>query len=301
MPVLDIARAFFRRQQTLSRRAAAEVDKLWRLVDRRAIRASWVSALPAVLTVVESAQAIAAASAGAYLDDLLEEYRLPPGADGRVVVSAFAGVASDGRALDTLMLEPAIAALTALKQGRSQARALATGRFAVDTIVRTQVTDAGRTATGVALAARRQLPGYVRMLSTPSCARCVILAGRMYRWNAGFARHPRCDCRHIPSPEDVAGDLRTDPGTYFASLDPAEQNRLFTAAGAQAIRDGADINKVVNARRGVQTADVFGQATQITAEAARRGVRLMPEAIYRLADGDRDEAIRLLKRHGYLT
>jgi hypothetical protein len=32
-----------------------------------------------------------------------------------------------------------------------------------------------------------------------------------------------------------------------------------------------------------------------------RAPRLMPESIYQIADGDRDEAIRLLKRFGYIT
>lgn len=42
----------------------------------------------------------------------------------------------------------------------------------------------------------------------------------------------------------------TGPGDYFESLDRAEQDKIFTKAGAQAIRDRADINQVVNARRG---------------------------------------------------
>src|SRR5690606_23965723 len=33
---------------------------------------------------------------------------------------------------------------------------------------------------------------YVRMLTPPSCSRCTVLAGRWYRKNAGFARHPGC-------------------------------------------------------------------------------------------------------------
>jgi hypothetical protein len=37
-----------------------------------------------------------------------------------------------------------------------------------------------------------------------------------------------------------------------------------------------------------------------TTEAAGRRPRLMPEQIYREAHGDRGEAIRLLRLHGYL-
>jgi hypothetical protein len=40
------------------------------------------------------------------------------------------------------------------------------------------------------------------------------------------------------------------PTDYFESLSPAEQERVFTKSGAEAIRLGADPIKVVNARRG---------------------------------------------------
>lgn len=296
MGVLERARAHLRRRRALGKRAAAEVAKLWGQVDKANIAASWQASVPAVLTVVESAQAISAASAGVYLDDLLEAYGLPDGSEGRINVAAFAGTASDGRGLASLLYQPAITALRTIKAGAAPAKAVASGRFVSDLIVRTQVSDAGRVADGVALTARPQLSGFVRMLSLPSCARCIILAGRWYRWNAGFPRHPACDCIGVPAPEDAAGDLRTDPRLAFEEMDAAEQDRVFTKAGAQAIRDGADLAKVVNARRGLYTAG----GRQFTHEAAGRRPRMTPESIYAEADGDRDEALRLLRLHRYL-
>jgi hypothetical protein len=53
--------------------------------------------------------------------------------------------------------------------------------------------------------------------------------------------------------------------------------------------------KVVNARRGMQTAD----GRLYTTEAAGRRPRLMPEQIFRDAR-DREDAIRLLSLHGYI-
>jgi hypothetical protein len=44
--------------------------------------------------------------------------------------------------------------------------------------------------------------------------------------------------------------LHADPQEYFDSLSEADQDRIFTKAGAQAIRDGADVSRVVSARRG---------------------------------------------------
>lgn len=305
MGVLERARSHLRRRAALAKRAALEVVRFWTGIDKANIAASWQASIPAVLTVVESAQAISAASAGMYVDDLLELYGLPDGSEGRIQLSAFTGAASDGRGLATLMYQPAVTALKTIQRGGSERQALASGRFTAELIVRTQVADAGRVADGVALAARPQLSGWVRMLSLPSCARCILLAGRWYRWNAGFARHPACDCVAVPTPEDDPGDVRTDPMKAFEAMDAAEQGQVFTAAGAQAIRDGGDIFQVVNARRGIQTAAGRTTATGTT----RRGLagrrlrgssRMLPEEIYRQAAGNRERALELLKQHGYL-
>lgn len=348
-----VAAAHYRRQVALARRASAEAGRLWSQVDRADIARSWLGLVVQLLTVVSSAQALAAASSETYLDDVLDAQDIDPTAAGRLRPGALAGIASDGRELATLLYQPALRALGALAQGATLPRALAGGRLELDMIVRTQVADAGRVADGVALTARRGASGYVRMLNPPSCSRCVLLAGRFYEWNAGFARHPRCDCRHIPSSESRSDDLRTNPLEYFRSLSPAEQDRAFTITGARAIRDGADLNQVVNARRGarglttagahitaaearmlrggrdrghLETVRIFGRDLYVTTEGittrglagvrlgakgagrkgkgdryrSAKGVRLMPESIYQIAGNDRDEAIRLLRRFGYI-
>lgn len=296
MGVVEIAAAHARRQVALARRVATELARLWARVDRQAIGPSWTAALPAAVQVLGSGQALAVASSGAYLDDLLDVYGLPVGGEGRVRVEALAGVASDGRDLAGLLYRPAVTALSAVKAGASEQRAMAAGRFTLDLVARSQVADAGRVADQVALTVRPQLGGYVRMVVGGTCSRCLILAGRWYRWNEGFLRHPRCDCRHIPAAEDRAGDLRTDPRAAFEAMDAGEQDRVFGADGAQAIRDGADMARVVNARRGMQSA----AGRLFTTEAAGRRPRLMPEQIYRDAR-DRDDAIRLLRLHRYIT
>jgi hypothetical protein len=199
------------------------------------------------------------------------------------------------------------------------------GLASLTRIVGTQVADAGRAGESVSITARTAIDGYVRMLVPPSCSRCAILAGKFYRWNAGFDRHPMCDCRHVPSSEGRADDLTTSPRAYFDSLNAAEQSRYFTESGAQAIRDGADINQVVNVRR----AGLVDRATGTTQEGVRRtyaqrkgelpgderrkigragqrmqdtgttGPRLMPEHIYDIATS-RAEAIDLLGKYGYI-
>jgi hypothetical protein len=351
--VEQLATGHYRRRVALARRIAAELGRLWARIDRDAIGPSWAQLLPVAVEVLGVGQAAAAAAAEVYVDDVTEASGIAAEPAGRVQPTALAGVASDGRNLAGLLYQPAITALTSIGRGETVPRALAGGRLLLDMVARTQVADAGRVADGVAIAARPQLTGYVRMLVGRSCSRCVVLAGKRFRWTAGFDRHPRCDCVHVPAREDTADEIRTDPKAYFASLTREEQDQAFTAAGAQAIRDGADIAQIVNARRGARgltpagariTADearmlrggrdrgrlepvqVFGRELLTTTEGTTtRGVagvrlgaretgtktggryrsartpRLMPESIYQIAAGDRDEAIRLLRRYGYIT
>lgn len=301
-PTLEsVAEAHARRQKQLAQRTSARLLALWRQIDRNNIGASWRLLVPDALATLVTSQATAAAAAGIYVEDCLEKQKLFMEAEGRVVSTALSGVASDGRNLANLLYRPAVTTLLSIQQGAPVPRAMAAGTMALDIITRTQVADAGRAGESIAIVARPKVQGFIRMLSQPSCSRCVILAGRWYRWNAGFRRHPRCDCRSIPAQENTAGDLTTDPKKAFEAMPAAEQERVFGKADAEAIRDGADINKVVNARRGMETATVFGRPTQITREGAGRGpVRLMPEQILRDAKGNRGEAIRLLRQHGYI-
>lgn len=295
MKMLDSASEHYRRQQRITALGLAAA--------RRARKR-----LQSVAASVAVFQVAAAQDAAESVPRMLAEQGIDAPPEGSVNPRAFSGTASDGRPLASL-----------LEQAATDA--------AFDLIVATQIQDAARAAAGVGIAARPGVNGYIRMLNPPSCSRCAVLAGKFFRWNAGFARHPRCDCRHVPSSEDLSRDLRTDPKLYFESLGPAEQNKIFTNAGAQAVRDGADIGQVVNARRGMSTAargvsgrrmlvreDVGGgQGVFVTREGiTRRGManrrrtgrnnagRLMPESIYEIAGDDRDEAIRLLRLNGYI-
>ncbi|MGH3784320.1 MAG: hypothetical protein ACRDRO_27790, partial [Pseudonocardiaceae bacterium] len=235
---------------------------------------------------------------------------VPP---ARVVPAAFAGIASDGRSLAGLLFAPTFVVITALALRHvAHKRALAAGAAALDMIVRTQVADAHRVATGVAVAATPELAGYERVVHLPACGRCIVLAGRLYRWSQGFTRHPRCDCTMIPVTHAQFRETNLDnhPRALFDKMDEVQQAKAFTAAGAQAIRDGADISQVVSARQGMNKA---GQVQVTTSGATRRGtagkrlgaprgwsaVRLMPESIY-AASSSRTEAIAMLRQHGYI-
>ncbi|WP_104086558.1 hypothetical protein [Arthrobacter sp. GMC3] len=278
---------------------AARLTNLWTGVDQSNISGSWAERLPSAVSAVSAGQSVLAADAGGYVNAALLAQGMDP--QGPMLVpGAFAGVASDGRALLSLLSFPAFTALQGIRGGSSLSRSMGAGLNQLMRIGQTQVADSHRISSGVGIASRRNKTGYVRMVEPGACRRCVVLAGKYYRWNDGFKRHPGCNCRHIPSTENLAGDMLTDPYEFFNSLSEGEQNRRFGADGAQAIRDGGDIYQVVNADRGMNVAGM--KTTEGTTKAGNFGkpIRLTPEAIYKLNGADRAAAIRDLQKYGYI-
>lgn len=305
-PAIEHHYALVRDQEA---RALATATRQWRKLGPNWIADAWRERIPTVAAAITTAQRTAATSAlvsGALALGEQGQWAEP---DGLVNPDAFAGLTADGRNLDTLLRAPAITARTLIADGVEPAQALAAGGRQLSMMVLTEVADAGRGAAGVQIAARPRV-GYVRMLTPPSCSRCVVLAGRFYRWNQGFLRHPRCDCKHVPTmvtdqAEAFAEGLIDDPYEAFTRMSEAEQNRVFTNAGAQAIRDGADMYQVVNARRGMKYRGAFttegtskhGWAGQILRKGQKR---MTPETIYRL-NPNREQAVEALRAQGYIT
>lgn len=290
-----VALEHYRSRRRIVEAIAKLARSAWREVVPDRLTGSWASASAQLMVELSGAQLATAQAADGYLEAVLNAQGIDPVAAGRTVARSLAGVASDGRSLAVLLGQPMIATKIAIAGGATTGEALATGYSSLDMIVRTQAADAGRVADQVALTSRRHVSGYTRMAVGNSCSRCLILAGRWYRWNAGFNRHPNCDCVGIPARES-ADDLRTNPRKAFDAMSEADQDKTFGKAGAQAIREGADMARVVNARRGMQTA---ADGRLYTTEAAGKRPRLMPEQIYRDAK-DRDDAIRLLRLHGFI-
>jgi len=338
-PPEDIALAYYTSQQLVGRRAAETAQDAWRELDYLALMASWSAPGGPGDTIVDSlaaAQLTAAGAADRYIDMIVAAEGRSSAWDGRPDPEAFAGQASDGRPLTTLLTQPLWTTGALIDAGMPTQDAADRGLAQLIRMVVSETADAGRGATGVGIVSNRRTVGYTRMLSPPSCQRCVILAGRVYGSMNAFKRHPRCDCVHMPSTVMNPNPGRlTDARAYWDSLSPAEQNATFGAGGAQAIRDGASITATVNARRSPYTTSVYGQSVRATRESTtRRGwfynaeqrlaesrgqgpfhvrgnedglpafrlrtPRLLPEEIYKQAGFDREHALRLLRRHGYI-
>jgi len=314
-------------QQNQAERAAlisatlTAVLGVWAQMEMASLFASWWrGALGARIFVLLSAsQEVTANQSSGFVTESFRLLGQEPRPIG-LVPSTFSGIASDGRDLEGLLTGAPVLALQRIRRGDTPAAASKTGADYLRKVVTTQIADAGRAADQVAITSaipaqprkrgKRQVRyGWVRMLNPPSCSRCIILAGRFYRWNEGFARHEMCDCAHIPAIEEVENDITTDPKAYFESLSTEEQNEIFGKANATAIRQGADMNAVINATRrgGVRTADdgrvytLEGTSRRGFYGRAANGVRRpTPWQIYRDAAGDVEEARKMLRRFRYI-
>ncbi|MEV8552568.1 hypothetical protein AB0L04_22465 [Streptomyces glaucescens] len=293
---------------------AAAVRALWMRTDPDDLEGSWLAQAAVAAELIRRGQLAAAGSSEPWLLAAVGE------GEGTVDPEAAAAAAGD---LTVPLVYPLLIALNRLRRGFSSAMSVLSGAYFLEMVTRTLVADAGRIADMAGMIARPRVVSYVRVVELPACPRCIILAGREYSLSDGFLRHPRCDCTLAPRrPGDT---WRLDsPRALFEQMTPAQQRRSFGEAGMQAISEGADLGQVVNARRGMTTVTRYGRNVRATREGTtRRGLygsraakfekaagaryaraktpRLMPEEIYRLAGGDREHAIRLLRRHGYIV
>lgn len=291
MALEDIVAAHYRRSALTTRQVVAAILAIWRATGPSGFRDELQRAA-GLLAFGQLTQALRAAQ---YLTDLADEYGMDR-APTRLVARSFAGTSADDRPLVDVLSYASRRAWTMLDAGADYATANTSGAASLTRIVANETTQAGINAESVGMVGQPEMVGYVRLLNTPSCGRCAILAGKWFKWNDGFDRHPGCDCVHVPAADQAdamsgkppwSANLVNDPKAYFDSLSTAEQNRYFGKAEATAIRDGADMNKTVN----------------LTTRKKRRSSGLsVPRSIDRLIAGkSRDEAIDVLVRTGYLA
>lgn len=282
----DVAVAHYEAQRRQEEAALILTRRQWRRLSTADLERSWSLIVTRLTLIVSAAQLGAARAGAAYVAQAID---VKP--DDEIRPQAWSGVSSDGRPLDTLLFSAVVHTRERLGVGVKPPEALAAGGKWLDMLVRTQVADANRGATGVAIAARPGV-GYVRVVSPPCCQRCAVLAGKWFGWNTGFQRHPRCDCRHEPRREN--DKVQRD------GVDP-DQIRDLTAAQRRAITDGANLNQVINSRRG-QSGMTTIEGTTRRGFASQRGAarRLTPEGIYRVS-ATREEALARLRANGYIV
>ena len=298
----------YKLQQQIAALTVASAGKLWRKMGPE-FDASWLTLRPQLLEVVTAGRLATVNAAVDYTPQLLAETGQVAPAYGTLAPESFIEFTPQGGSVATLLDVGVVKAKMAVGAGASAPEALArSGSWLTGTLL-TVMADTRRNVYAADLGQRPAITGYVRMLNAPSCSRCVILAGKFFRWNQGFQRHPRCDCLHVASSnEKWARDegYISDPYEYFNSLSTEDQDKLFRPhnetpgraaqigkSNARAIRDGGDIYRIENVRlRGLGTAKAnlrYGTPSRMTVD-----------DIYRTA-GTRTNAVKMMEREGYIT
>ena len=252
MPVPTSALRHYRWSERLAVRAVREAKK------------ARPKGAAAVASVVALHQATAARQSAPAIDSMLAEQRIEEAADALLNALAF----------------------VTLPDQVEQRLEMVNVEHEFERLVAGLVQDAGRAAEQVEITVRPRI-GYVRYLSPPSCARCAILAGRVYRYSEGFIRHPGCDCIHIPitiaNPDFVHDPVSLVRQGLVTGLSKADQ---------KALTDGADMARVVNVRS--RRAGLSGPGGALI-----RGGRPTPAGIYAAATS-REDAIERLITAGYI-
>lgn len=292
--------------------------------------AGWLTVGPAIVAATQAAQVGMVERADAYVPAILEQTgqtRSVPTL-ATPMSASLVGYSGSGVTVDETLSWAPVRAKQAVADGATARQALFSAADWLALSVTTILADTSRSAESLGMYAR-PVSGYIRMVNGGACGRCVVQAGRWFRKNQGFLRHPRCRCVHIPASEGIAGNWQTDPQAYFDSLDPAAQIKLMGGkANAQAVLDGADPRQIINAYR--RTSGMrFAQESSIKRQTSFRGgvdkfttegttrrglaemqqtalrrngptqLRLMPESIYRNATSQED-ALRQLKLYGWI-
>jgi hypothetical protein len=323
----ELGRTRYQQVTSVVRAVVERVQQLWKGVAPASIESDLEGPVgAAIVAAVAEGQLTVADAAQAYIAAQMAAQGGSALAEATLVAAAFAGIAPDGGPLETLLFLPAIGVRRRLAAGMTPDEAMLGGLADMARYASTAVADTARSADQVAMAANPNCVAYVRVVQLPACSRCIVLSGRMYSRSEGFLRHPNCDCQTLPLREKDWPSVPT-PQQLFDRMPAGEQRRVFTVAGAEAIRSGADVGQVVNARRGMGTTHLAGRSLQVTSEGTtRRGLygsrarraggefarfpgqrysrvttpRLMPEEILRVADS-RSEQLRLLRRYGYIV
>ncbi len=311
--MVQMAPPALRTHEELSNRSEDRIAETavlaWSEVDPARISESWEPIVPVLAAAVTSEQnrvADSAVRASREVSVDTGQYELPEAFhDPR----SLSGYGSQGVPLDDALYSPVIGVKSQIKSGAPLADAMLYGATAISSLSSTIVADTGREAMQMDMITRKQT-GYVRVVEAGACSRCIILAGKFFRWNAGFLRHPSCQCKHMPAKsKEWAEDEGwfADPYKAFEGMSADEQHRIFGEYSSQAIRDGADMFQVVNAtspragmyaggrmtREGTTRFGNFRQTSQYRN-------RLTPYGIYGDGSRSREQVIQALTDNGYI-
>jgi hypothetical protein len=306
---LELAQAH---QAKIIRRTNAATNtavELWQQVNIHDLDGSWLNVGPQITAAASAAQLGNARDSQTYLNQVARV----AGADSAdpIIPASFAGIDGSGRTVAGLLHGAVTTTKQAIGSGMGLTESMLSGASYLAAMMKTALHDIGRSSDLTAMTGK-SYTHYVRVVSGGACSRCAILAGMASAARA-FPRHPGCQCTAAPVTDKDSG-IYTSPEEYFESLSKAEQDRVFTQAGADAIRAGANPIRVVDSRRGMNRGPlsagsrlvqvrigVHPDGTPVLGYVTGYGARarLMPETIMTLSE---DPLTRraLLRDAGYM-
>ena len=189
--------AHLRKVATAQALGVESARRAWAKVDPDRISESWLPQASRIKILLDRLQFEVALSAAGYSAAALAEQDTYVAPQRFVAARSFSGWLPDLETGDyaiptqELLLSPAIKAKEYIAAGMGVADALQRAGYGLDLLMASGLADTGRQAASVDITSRPNV-GYIRQLVGTSCKRCVVLAGRWYRWNQGFDRHPQC-------------------------------------------------------------------------------------------------------------
>lgn len=285
----------------------------WSRVDKNNIRGSWARVKQPLVNILSDIQEQAVdAGLDANVDVMAEigQYSAP---EALVDSRAFSKFSSGGVPLDEWIDRPAIRALEFIKEGVGVDEALGRVGGLFSSSVATNLADVIRQAQQADIATRKHM-GFIRCCNADACKWCIVLSGKIYRYNTGFERHVNCHCYHLPVNLDDVGsvmDIAPSPIELFNRMSESEQNKTFGMTGAKSIRAGADIGQIVNSKLdstritkssrsyfALQLKDKGFTLPSAKDKSRKPFRRLTVDECW--ASGSRKEAIQRLKDNGYI-
>lgn len=270
MSLTDLAQKHQQKRSELAALVGRRAARLWRTIQAGEIDAGWDRIAPQLQRVVTEGQFQAARMAQRYAEASARAQDVR-GESERIVPGAFTGATLEGREAVPELYAAATTTKTLIGRGAGVPAAFQAGTAVMSMLAATMVRDAGNMADKVSAMRPVRTVKFARLVSPGACSRCAILAG-VGHFTKHFERHPNCRCTTVPvySDDDRMPDgLYGSAAEYFESLSDAEQDRVFTKSGAEAIRLGADPTSVVNARRGMYRTQ---QPGALVARATRRTI-----------------------------
>lgn len=242
----------------------------WKQMEFANLDASWAAIGPTITAHATQAQVTLAQGSDRFVSQMSAAQNFTQDKSS-IIPEAFGGVDGEGRDVSGLMYGAVTTTKKTIGAGFGSREAMQAGATYLAAMLKTVVADMARAADKTS-ASGRGYTRYVRVVSGSGCSRCAILAGISSGPDA-FLRHVSCQCAAAPIVVEgkAPKGLHDSPEAYFDSLSKVEQDRIFTNAGAEAIREGANVQTVVNARRGAKGIGYSGHGGAAAKPGAPRG------------------------------